>query len=75
MDYSKIAQEILGSSDTVDQIIESNKLDISNEDFVEEMLSQNIEYCDGCGTWLESCEIDDEEQSVICFTCTGREID
>lgn len=75
IDYQQIATEVLGSSATEEDVIGKYKLNIEADALIEEMLDQSVEYCGGCGTWLESCEIDDEEQNVTCFTCTGREIE
>ena len=65
----RIAKEILGEVLTESTVLEKYDLEISEEELLEEMLDWNIELCSSCGTWKESCEIDPDEQNVICFEC------
>lgn len=65
----RIAKEILGEVLTESTVLEKYDLEISEEELLEKMLDRNIELCSSCGTWKESCEIDPDEQNVICFEC------
>lgn len=74
VDYAKIATDIMGTSKTESTIVEEYGLDIDENDFLDIMSGYNIEFCDGCGTWLETCEMS-EDKPDVCKRCNDEDDD
>lgn len=71
-DLEQTANEIMGTSKTESQIIDEYDLDIDATEFLEKMLDYNIQYCDGCGTWKECCEFNEEDVDY-CLVCSPED--
>ncbi len=74
VDFEKIAVEIAGTSYTEAHVVEKYNLDITAEDLLDEMSNLNLEFCDGCGTWIDTCNMS-EENPDICKVCNNENED
>lgn len=68
----KLANSLEGTCDTLDRHVE--KLDLEKCNFDEgDLLEFNIEPCSGCGWWMESSELVNEDSEVVgCSQCRGK---
>jgi hypothetical protein len=67
---SEIASAVEGTCMTVGAMVERYDLDISDDDLEDELLTAGIECCPGCGWWMESCELVDEDgEAGACDQC------
>lgn len=62
-DWAKIAQSTVGTADSEAAI--ADRHDVNVDDVVERLLDFNVETCPGCGWWVESHELADND------TCDG----
>ena len=68
--WDKVYSYLIDSCYTPSQAIEYFDLDCTPEDVEEKMLDYGIEICPGCGWWVESGElVDDDGNLILCENC------
>lgn len=72
---SKIADGLLGTSNSILYLLEKYAVDEFYIDLVEDyLLEHNVEQCELCGWWFESHELVDSDNEVVgCRDCRPAE--
>ncbi len=73
-DKKKLAGRLEGTCDSIGSALEELDLDYEVEEVEEALLDLNIELCRGCGWWMESCELEDDDDEICgyCHDCVPR---
>ena len=61
----EIADKIIGETLTEAQAVEKYGLDMTEDDFLSEMVKRDLELCDGCCTWCRSSDCDFENMTCV----------
>jgi len=70
MDWNKVYQYLEGTCRTPQNAIDYFDLKCTPEEVIDAMLDCNLEMCPGCGWWVESSElIDENDNQVECENC------
>lgn len=70
VDWGKLAQDALGTTDSDGSIVERNELDVDEDDVADHFLDHGVERCVGCGWWVESSSMQEAEHGdMVCEDC------
>ena len=73
MNLTEVSDYLEGTCLSVDAAIEHFELNIDVEDLEDALLDVGLERCSGCGWWMESYElVDDDSEVVGCIQCREK---
>uniref|UniRef100_A0AAU8HZD7 Uncharacterized protein n=1 Tax=Rhizobium phage IG49 TaxID=3129228 RepID=A0AAU8HZD7_9CAUD len=73
-DRERLASYIVGTCQSIFMCLEILELE-EGHDWEDELLTENVEQCHGCGWWHYSYELEDHDGWAYCDSCAPVESD
>ncbi len=72
-ELQRIALSMIGTCDSVEQVIARMDLEINTEELEEALSNANVEQCELCNWWFDAGDLlDDNSEVVGCEDCRPR---
>jgi len=73
----KVADSVIGTCESLQKhieiIVDDYDVHITEDELRDKLLEKNVEECFGCGWWVQSDELIDEDDNVVgCHDCFVR---
>ena len=70
----ELGYALRGTCETLGAFIERKELDIAPDELEDLLLDVSTECCSGCGWWMESSDlVDEDDEPCQCAQCRGLE--